>query len=1310
MRKHFIAYILLFVVFGNFMFPEFTVSETMGTVPGNISLHLFKSGTGSESSGVTNIYVSLGDTITIDAFVRNLSQVPVSAVELYFTVNENYFNIVSQGMNEEKNEYYGQPKPFKQGQYFRNAFGSIPPFGNNTFGDILNASDNGFQGWQLNYVEITGPDVGSGRPVSRLRYGVVATFQLIAKAPCDSVTLRMDYDTFHMRITRYFDPNSSDSFSFSDFKTCYITVTGATINPPLPDIFMLPGTTDDSLDLDEYIGLASLPDSMFIWQATGNNRISVSINQITHVASFTAPADYQGYEDIVFAVGSVEQPTMASDTLRVTVDYPPAFTDALPNTIFIYEDSLQVAFYLPNIVEDNDDDFTELIWTFQSVGNITMHLSGANSDTLKLKGVQNFNGLEHLSINVKDSYGLGDSKTVPVRVYPVNDPPTLAGLPDVEFERTKSYTFDMKDYANDVDDDPLNINYDTPDSVKIQIDGTTVTISESEGFLGSRDIVFYVTDTFGLSASDTMRVTVTPLKGKPLWSKIPKIGFPQNGSFNNMILWDYIEDPDGEDSELSFEFSNYDDVDSIYVSPLNGRLYLYDLDNTPGWDMITVKATDFDNNSASTQFLVFIGPADGTPIVGAIPDTTIQAGVVTDWIDLDDYYYDVDNTDDDMKWTWSHAEESGLVIVEINNISRTTRLRTENPDSTGIDRIIFTVTDPGDKFASDDCLIKVIGKTNPLLDIPAKIGFITGNKAIIDLDDYAADPDFSNPDLTWNWTGNQNIEIEYESEYLTYTRPIYFTNKSQGWTGWEKVKFEVRNPIGGSAVDSTTVFCVPGDGTPVAGGLEYVRVRAGYCDSLNLDLDDFYFDADSNDWEMSWTVSGNDSTIITIDTVTHAIKFCAPSETFEGRETITLTVSDGLNSDSMDVTVIVYGAVIRNVFSMLLFRNPMQSDYMDIYIKSGVGLFQAPSLEVRVEGDTTLVNMKAVMDTLDYYYGSYLLPYEASLGLQKDAVLIADGTTKTGKSVQDTLSFVYGRLGAAGGKITLGAMTVDMPEGALKTPEMLTLVANNMENDSKEKPAVSEISFSDKAYTLGPVSLATALPMDISFSVCCREDGAGIYRLNNESWEFVGGTHINRSVYAKISFGGTYCLGYDKIPPKIKILDSKEGSVAFSATDYGSGIDMNSIEVMYNGVELQSLYDFEKSGFIIKLPDIVNETDISLKVSLSDKAGNETVEYINTKVEPVPGQFYVEQNVPNPFNPYTTITFITTSDIKVKIEIYDILGRKVRDLTDGFFPAGTHKVIWDATDNSDRIVSSGIYLYSVITDSHIIVRKMVFIR
>jgi len=79
-------------------------------------------------------------------------------------------------------------------------------------------------------------------------------------------------------------------------------------------------------------------------------------------------------------------------------------------------------------------------------------------------------------------------------------------------------------------------------------------------------------------------------------------------------------------------------------------------------------------------------------------------------------------------------------------------------------------------------------------------------------------------------------------------------------------------------------------------------------------------------------------------------------------------------------------------------------------------------------------------------------------------------------------------------------------------------------------------------------------------------------------------------------------------------------------------------------------------------------------------------------------------------NPLTSITFKQSSAQEVTIEIFDILGRKVKVLTSEYYPAGEHNIIWNATDDYGRTVSSGTYLYRVMTDSHVITRKMLFMR
>jgi hypothetical protein len=75
------------------------------------------------------------------------------------------------------------------------------------------------------------------------------------------------------------------------------------------------------------------------------------------------------------------------------------------------------------------------------------------------------------------------------------------------------------------------------------------------------------------------------------------------------------------------------------------------------------------------------------------------------------------------------------------------------------------------------------------------------------------------------------------------------------------------------------------------------------------------------------------------------------------------------------------------------------------------------------------------------------------------------------------------------------------------------------------------------------------------------------------------------------------------------------------------------------------------------------------------------------------------KNFPNPFNPSTTIQFTLPKEDMVEVVIYNIRGQAVRSFDKERFIAGTNTIVWDGTDGFDRVLSSGIYLYRVRTDS-----------
>ena len=88
-----------------------------------------------------------------------------------------------------------------------------------------------------------------------------------------------------------------------------------------------------------------------------------------------------------------------------------------------------------------------------------------------------------------------------------------------------------------------------------------------------------------------------------------------------------------------------------------------------------------------------------------------------------------------------------------------------------------------------------------------------------------------------------------------------------------------------------------------------------------------------------------------------------------------------------------------------------------------------------------------------------------------------------------------------------------------------------------------------------------------------------------------------------------------------------------------------------------------------------------------------------------PESFFMSQNFPNPFNPVTTIRFGLPGEADVRLEIFDVTGRRVATLVDGPLGAGTHNIEWNA-----RRAASGIYFYRITAGSFSQTNKMILLR
>ena len=94
----------------------------------------------------------------------------------------------------------------------------------------------------------------------------------------------------------------------------------------------------------------------------------------------------------------------------------------------------------------------------------------------------------------------------------------------------------------------------------------------------------------------------------------------------------------------------------------------------------------------------------------------------------------------------------------------------------------------------------------------------------------------------------------------------------------------------------------------------------------------------------------------------------------------------------------------------------------------------------------------------------------------------------------------------------------------------------------------------------------------------------------------------------------------------------------------------------------------------------------------------------------LPETFALEQNYPNPFNPSTQISFALPEASEVELEIYNIMGQKVRTLVSSSFQAGFHALQWDGANDFGQRVASGIYLYKLQAGSFVQTKRMILMK
>ncbi|MEA1972477.1 MAG: T9SS type A sorting domain-containing protein, partial [Candidatus Cloacimonadota bacterium] len=177
-------------------------------------------------------------------------------------------------------------------------------------------------------------------------------------------------------------------------------------------------------------------------------------------------------------------------------------------------------------------------------------------------------------------------------------------------------------------------------------------------------------------------------------------------------------------------------------------------------------------------------------------------------------------------------------------------------------------------------------------------------------------------------------------------------------------------------------------------------------------------------------------------------------------------------------------------------------------------------------------------------------------------------------------------------------------------------------------------------------------------------------------------------------FAGDKCIGAsvaDSLPLQILIYpdDDSKNNQGFELRTF----DNNRSET----IQKYLVYDDKINSFTSK--PLTDDRDIYY-VKVKKNNDNSIIE----------SNFITSTNYPNPFNPSTIISFNIHENSNVKLEIYNLIGQKVKTIEEGYLVKGNHSYTWNGKNSKDEVVSSGVYFYKISANNNSVQSKILLIK
>ena len=1017
----------------------------------------------------------------------------------------------------------------------------------------------------------------------------------------------------------------------------------------------------------------------------------LSIDASTGLISGTATTDADsGDHSVTVQVADLNGATDTQTyTLHVTAVNDAPVVSGIPDQT-IDEGQTFTTINLDDYVTDEESSPSEMTWSYSGNLQLSVSIDANHVATITIPD-SNWYGSENITFTATDPGGLSGSDQATFTVNNVNDAPVVSDIPDQTIDEGQTFTtINLDDYVEDIDNVKSDLTWtysgNTDLSVSIDENRVATIIIPDTNWYGSETITFTATDPGGLSDSDPARFTVNAVNDAPVVSDIPDQTIDEGQSFVSIQLDNYVDDVDNADSEMDWTYSGNHDLE---VTISADRVATIAIPNTDwfGAETITFTATDPGGLSDSDPAVFTVHNVNDAPVAVndssvTDEDVAVTIHVLNNDTDIDGDQLVVESTGDPQHGTATISQDS-LVIY------------TPQSDWSGNDQFDYTVSDGhgGSATATVFVTVNAVNDAPVVSDIPDQSITEGQSFTTISLDDYVNDVDNPDNTLEWNYAGNTDLTVSIDAN-----RVATITPPDSNWNGSETITFTATDPGGLSASD-TAKFTVNGiNDAPVVSDIPDQTIAEGQSFST-IALDNFVSDEDNADSEIGWTISGNKELIVTIDSLTRVATVSAPDSNWNGSETLLFKATDPAGASDSD----------RVVFTVTPVNDaPVLAAIADQTIQEGQSF-------ATLHLDELVSDVDDVDSTLIWEVTGNT---ELTVTIDSNRVLTV---TVPGPEWNGSERLLF---------------KVSDPAGLFDTTTVVYTVTpvNDPPHFTESLP---NLTFNEDDSLLFEIAgwYPYAEDQDNADSTLTFTVSGGKYVqhvLKHAAYKFSASENWfgSDTLELIVSDGfladtASFVVTVNSIndPPMIVGLPEtirfrSDSSAILMMKEYARDVDSPDSLLSWSfSVSNDSLvYTYDAETGQLKLTAAGFSGEVQLTCILTDDSSAQVSDTIQVQVDPVtaledmlsggiPEQYELNQNYPNPFNPVTNIRYGLPQAGKVRISVYNILGKKVATLVDTFKPAGYHTIRFDASR-----YSSGVYFYRIEAKNFVKVRKMILMK